>query len=148
MTEPNEFERSHEIFIDAAPGVVLDYVSNPNSWPEWIYASHHIESEDRPLKLGDTFRELWHTKSGEAELNWTVTDFQEARLWIGETHTPFTGTIIVRYDVESIEGRTKFTRTLINPARPKPVTEKIVQAIDTEAAESLENIKRNVENAA
>ncbi|MBG04873.1 MAG: cyclase [Rhodospirillaceae bacterium] len=148
MTETYEFERSHEIFIDAAPGVVLDYVSNPNSWPEWIYASHHIESEDRPLKLGDTFRELWHTKSGEAELNWTVTEFQEARLWIGETHTPFTGTIIVRYDVESIEGRTKFTRTLINPARPKPVTEKIVQAIDTEAAESLENIKRNVENAA
>ena len=126
MTENYEFERSHEIFIDATPGVVLDYVSNPNSWPEWIYASHHIESEDRPLKLSDTFRELWHTKSGEAELNWTVTEFQEARLWIGETHTPFTGTIIVRYDVESIEGRTKFTRTLINPARPKPVTEKIV----------------------
>ena len=85
MTETYEFERSHEIFIDAAPGVVLDYVSNPNSWPEWIYASHYIESEDRPLKLGDTFRELWHTKSGEAELNWTVTEFQEARLWIGET---------------------------------------------------------------
>ena len=76
-----------------------------------------------------------------------MTEFQEARLWIGETHTPFTGMIIVRYDVEVIEGRTKFTRTL-NPARPKPVTEKIVQAIDTEAAESLENIKRNVENAA
>ena len=45
----------------------------------------------------------------------------------------FTGTIIVRYDVEVIEGRTKFTRTLFNPARPKPVTEKIVQAIDMEA---------------
>jgi len=42
MTEPYEFERSHEIFIDATPGVVLDYVSNPNSWPEWIYASHYI----------------------------------------------------------------------------------------------------------
>ena len=53
----------------------------------------------------------------------------------------FTGMIIVRYDVEVIEGRTKFTRTLINPARPKPVTEKIVQVIDTEAVESLENIK-------
>ncbi|MEC9185592.1 MAG: hypothetical protein VX930_15050 [Pseudomonadota bacterium] len=42
MTETLEFERSHEIFIDAAPGVVLDYVSHPNSWPEWIYASHYI----------------------------------------------------------------------------------------------------------
>ena len=96
MTETYEFERSHEIFIDAAPGVVLDYVSNPNSWPEWIYASHHIESEDRPLKLGDTFRELWHTKSGEAELNWTSTEFQEARLRIAETITPFAGKIMVR----------------------------------------------------
>ena len=61
MTETHEFERSHEIFIDAAPGVVLDYVSHPNSLAEWIYASHYIQSEDRPLKLGDTFRELWHT---------------------------------------------------------------------------------------
>ena len=93
------------------------------------------------MKRGDTFRELWHTKFGEAQLNWTSTESQEARLRIGETYKPFTGKIIVRYDVESIEGRKKFTRTLINPARPKPVTEKIVQAIDTEAAESLENIK-------
>ena len=96
MTETHEFERSHEIFIDAAPGVVLDYVSHPNSWPEWIYASHYIQSEDRPLKLGDTFRELWHTKSGEAELNWTSTEFQEARLRIAETITPFAGKIMVR----------------------------------------------------
>jgi len=148
MSETYEFERSHEILIEAEPGIVLDYVSNPNSWPEWIFASHHIESEDRPLKLGDTFRELWHTKTGEAELNWEVTDSQEARLWIGETYTPFTGTIIVRYDVERVDGSTKFIRTLINPARPKPVTEKMVAAIDAEAKESLENIKRNVEGAA
>ncbi|MEE3094038.1 MAG: SRPBCC family protein, partial [Pseudomonadota bacterium] len=72
-------------------------------------------------------------KFGEAQLNSTSTEFQEARFRIGETNTPFTGTIIVRSDVESIEGRTKFTRTLFNPARPKPVTEKIVQAIDMEA---------------
>ncbi|MEC7398184.1 MAG: SRPBCC family protein, partial [Pseudomonadota bacterium] len=74
MTENYEFERSHEIFIDATPGVVLDYVSNPNSWPEWIYASHHIDSEDRPLKLGDTFRKLGNTKFGEAQLNSTSTE--------------------------------------------------------------------------
>ena len=77
-----------------------------------------------------------------------MTEFQEARLWIGETHSPFTGTIIVRYDVKVIEGRTKFTRTLIKPVLPKPVTEKIVQAIDTEATKSLEKVKQNVENAA
>ncbi|MED6309056.1 MAG: hypothetical protein VX624_04055 [Pseudomonadota bacterium] len=48
------------------------------------------------MKLGDTFRELWHTKSGEAELNWTSTEFQEARLRIAETITPFAGKIMVR----------------------------------------------------
>ena len=100
------------------------------------------------MKLGDTFRELWHTKSGEAELNWTSTEFQEARLRIAETITPFAGTIIVSYDVDSIEGRTKFMRTLNNPALPKSITEKIVLAIDTEAFEFMENIKQNVENAA
>ncbi len=31
MTETLEFERSHEIFIDAALGVVIDYLSNSNS---------------------------------------------------------------------------------------------------------------------
>jgi hypothetical protein len=41
------FERSHEIVIDAPAGDILDYVSNPNSWPEWIAASHHIDGTIR-----------------------------------------------------------------------------------------------------
>ena len=48
------FECSHEILIAASAGDILDYVSNPNSWPEWIAASHHIDSPDRPLVAGDT----------------------------------------------------------------------------------------------
>ena len=145
MSETYSFERSHDIVIDAEPGEVLDYVSNPNYWPDWIMASHHMESPDRPLVKGDTFRELWHTKTGAAELNWTVTDQILAELWIGETHTSFTGTIIVRYDVERVGGQTRFTRALINPARPKPATVKMIAAIDEEAGASLANIKRNVE---
>lgn len=62
------FERSHEILINAEPDQVLNYVSNPQSWPQWI-----------------------------------------------------------------------------NPARPKPITQKMIDAIDKEAAACLENIKRNVE---
>ncbi len=145
MSETYPFERSHDILINAAPEVVLDYVSNPNSWPEWIFASHHIESENRPLVTGDTFLEKWHTKTGEAILNWKVTDWEKGKLWIGETHTPFTGTIIVRYDTEQIGDQCKYTRTLINPARPKPITDKMIAAIDEEAAVCLTNIKNNIE---
>ena len=141
----HKFERSHEILIDATADQVLDYVSNPNSWPEWIFASHHIESPDRPLLKGDAFRELWHTKTGEAELLWTVTAQEPGRLWIGETHTPFTGTIIVRYDVAMRDGACRFVRTLINPERPKPITDKMIAAIDEEATASLQNIKNNLE---
>lgn len=143
--QSHSFERSHDILIDAEPGDILDYVSNPNSWPEWIAASHQIESPDRPLTKGDRFRELWHTRTGEAELNWVVTDYAAGRLWIGETQTPFTGTIIVRYDLERDGPRTRFTRTLMNPARPKPITPEMIAAVDTEAEISLQNIKQNVE---
>jgi hypothetical protein len=108
-------------------------------------ASHQIESEDRPLIKGDGFRELWHTRTGQAELIWKVTECEPEQLWIGETHTEFTGTIIVRYDVEKRGEQTRFTRTLINPARPKPITQKMIDAIDAEATESLKNIKRNLE---
>lgn len=145
MTDVVPFERSHSIVIDAAPGAVLDYVSNPNSWPEWIAASHHIESEDRPLVKGDRFRELWHTRTGEVELNWTITDSAPAKLWIGEAETSFIGKIVVRYDVETVDGGTKFTRTMINPTRPKPPTEDMIRRMDEEAEVCLVNIKRNVE---
>ncbi|MCA8927090.1 MAG: SRPBCC family protein [Alphaproteobacteria bacterium] len=139
------FERSHSIVVDAPPGAVLDYVSNPNSWPEWIQASHQITSADRPLVKGDTFREEWHTRTGGVELNWTVTDSAPARLWIGEADTTFIGKIVVRYDVEPVEGGARFTRTVCNPVRPKPPTEDMVRRIDEEAAVCLANIKRNVE---
>ena len=37
------FERSHDIMIDAPPRAIYDYVCNPNSWPEWLAASHRID---------------------------------------------------------------------------------------------------------
>jgi len=145
MTETVEFRRSHDILIDAPASVVLNYVSNPNTWPEWIAASHEIDSPDRPLVAGDTFREQWHTRSGPAELNWRVTDSDPGRLWVGETATAFIGPIIVRYDVEEVGDQVRFTRSLINPARPKPPTEEMIARIDAEAEVCLANIKRNVE---
>ena len=46
------FERSHDILINAEAGDILDYVSNPNTWPEWIAASHRIDCPDRPAIHG------------------------------------------------------------------------------------------------
>jgi hypothetical protein len=145
MSDTHAFERSHSIEIAAPPAAVLDYVSNPNSWLEWMVASHHIEAEDRPLTRGDRFRELWHTRTGEVELKWSVTDSAPAEFWVGEADTDFIGRIVVRYDVEPVDGGTRFTRTMINPARPKPPTESMIRRMDDEAEICLANIKRQVE---
>ncbi len=145
MSQSVSFERSHEIMIDAAPAVVLDYVSNPNSWPEWIAASHHMDSPNHPLQVGEEFFEKWHTRTGEVRLDWRVTERTEGRLWIARTNTTFIGEIIARYDVELIDGQTRYSRTIINPARPKPPTEDMIRRIDEEATVSLANIKRIVE---
>jgi len=145
MSDTSAFERSHSIDIQVEPGAVLDYVSNPHSWPEWIAASHHLESPDRPLVKGDTFREHWRTRTGEVVLDWTVTESAPARLWIGETAAEFIGPIIVRYDVEPHADGCRFTRTMINPARPKPPTADMILRMDAEAETALANIKRNVE---
>jgi hypothetical protein len=145
MSQSVRFERSHEIVIDAPAGDILDYVSNPNSWPEWIAASHHIDSPPRPLEAGERFRERWHTRTGEVLLDWLVTERDHPRLWVAETRTEFIGTIIVRYEVEPAAGGCRYRRTLINPARPKAPTEDMIRRIDEEAAASLQNIKRAVE---
>lgn len=145
MSETFSFERSHDVEVEAPPEAVFDLVTNPNSWPKWLAASNHIESADRPLAKGETFRELWHTRTGEAELKWVVQESDRGRLWIGETGTPFIGPIIVRYDFEATDKGSRFTRTLINPARPKPITDDMIQRIDEEAAIGLGNVKRIVE---
>ena len=145
MPESFRFERAHDIVIDAPPDAVLDYVSNPNSWPEWIAASHHIDSPDRPLQVDDRFSERWHTRTGEAILNWTVVARDHPWSWTAETDTDFIGKIVVRYDIEEADGGCRFIRTVINPARPKPPTDEMVARIDEEAEISLRNIKVNVE---
>lgn len=139
------FERFHDIVIQAEPAPVLDYVSNPNSWPEWIAASHQIESPDRPLQPGETFRERWATRTGEFTLDWLVTARQHPLLWEAQTSTPFTGVIVVRYEIE-IEGQAcRYRRRVTNPARPKMPTDDMVERMDEEARVSLQNIKSNVE---
>ena len=145
MNETVSFERSHSIVVAAEPAAVLDYVSNPNSWLEWMVSSHHIEADDRPHRSGDGFRELWHTRTGEVELNWRVTDGEPGRFWVGEAETAFIGRIVVRYDVEPVDGGTRFTRTLRNPARPKPPSDDMIRRMDEEAEICLANIKRQVE---
>lgn len=141
----NYFERFHEIVIAAEASAILDYVSNPNSWPEWIAASHEIDSANRPLVQGETFRERWVTRTGEALLEWRVTQFEPGRLWEARTQTPFTGEIVVRYEIEPATGGQRYRRRVINPARPKMPTEDMIRRMDEEAELCLTNIKNNVE---
>lgn len=148
MPATHAFERSHDILIDAPAEAVFDYVSNPKSWPEWLVASHHIDSADRPLAAGETFHEKWHTRSGEAHLDWVVRTCERPRLWVVETGAPFLGPIIVQYTCELAGGRTRYTRTVRNPARPKPATAEMIARIDEEARVALANIKVNVERRA
>lgn len=145
MAETFAFERSHTILIDASPAEVLDYVSNPNSWPEWIAASHAIHSPNRPLDVGDTFYEEWHTRTGGVRLDWIVKQREHPRLWIAETQAPFLGPIVVTYTCDVVDGKTRYTRGVANPARPKPPSEEMIARVDEEARVSLENIKRHVE---
>lgn len=146
MSETTEFERSHSILIAAPAERVFDYVSNPQSWPEWLAASHRLESPDRPLRKGETFGEEWHTRKGAARLDWVVTACDRPRLWRAETGAPFTGPIVVEYRCEPAgDGQTRYTRTVRNPARPKPMTEAMIARMDAEAAAGLANIRKSVE---
>ncbi|MCB1536379.1 MAG: SRPBCC family protein, partial [Rhodoblastus sp.] len=94
---------------------------------------------------GDTFHEYWSTRSGPVELDWLVIACNQPRLWNGLTGTEFTGPIIVEYRCDDVPGGVKFTRTLRNPARPKPPTPDMLARIDAEAEAALAAIKRNVE---
>lgn len=145
MSAPLRFERFHEIDIEADAADILDYVSNPHSWPEWIAASHAIDSPDRPLQAGETFRERWATRKGETTLDWTVSAREHPWLWEVRTHTPFTGEIVIRYEIEPVAGGHRYRRRLINPDRPKMPTDEMVARIDEEARVSLANIKARVE---
>lgn len=144
-SETFAFERSHNIVIDAPAKVVFDYVTNPQSWPEWLAASHHIDSEDRPLDTGEVFSEKWHIRAGEVSLSWIVRACVSPKLWIVQAETDFIGPIVIQYTCAEEDGRTTFTRTVRNPARPKPPTNDQLARIDDEAAIGLKNIKINVE---
>ena len=145
MAEGGTFIRRHDIKIDAPAAAIYDYVTNPNSWPEWIAASHEIDSPDRPLKAGDTFNEAWKTRKGGSELNWTVVVSEHPRLWIAETQVTFIGKITARYDVDQVGDQQRFTRTIINEDRPNLPTDAQIARVDQEAAIALANIKTNVE---
>lgn len=144
MSGSIHFERSHHILIDAAPIEVFDYVSNPRSWPEWIAASHELSSPDRPLKKGETFSEQWMTRE-LVTLEWLVLECDPPHRWVAQTGTPFTGPIVVQYTCEPVGNGTRYTRTVTNPSRPKPVTAPMLERIDAEADTALANIKANVE---
>ncbi len=144
MTDTVAFERSHDILIDAPPAAVYDYVTNPRTWPEWIAASHQIDCPDRSLAKGETFTEQWQTRE-KTVLNWEVLESDVPRRWVARTGPTFIGPIWVQYTFEPVGAGTRYTRTVRNPARPKPPTDAMIERIDAEAATALANIKANVE---
>jgi len=145
MAETVRFERSHDIYIEASPAEVLDYVSNPCSWPEWMPATHHIDSPDRPLQQGERFTERWGTSRGEVQLDWLVAERDHPHLWVAQAETSFIGLIVARYTTVPEGSGTRYTRRILNPARPKAPTAEMVQRVDEEAAICLANIKSAVE---
>ena len=144
-TATTAFERSHSIEINAPATAVFDYVTNPQSWPEWLAASHAIDSANRPLEAGEVFSEKWHIRSGEVALNWIVRAAFRPKLWIVQAETDFIGAIVVQYVCAEKDGMTNFTRTLRNPARPEPPTDDQIARMDEEAKVGLGHIKRCVE---
>lgn len=149
MSDPQtatvRFERSHSIVVAAPPAVVLDYVSNPQSWREWMPATHDMDCPDRPLLAGESFDEKWGTSKGEVHLAWKVTDRVEGVRWVAEAMTDFIGPVVAVYTCEAVDGGCCYTRAIVNPARAKAPTDAMVARIDDEAAVCLANIKRNVE---
>ena len=144
MSATTAFERSHQIEIDAPPQAVFDYVTNPQSWPEWIAVSHEVDSANRPLATGETFREKWFSRE-EIQLDWVVLAAERPRHWVAQTGAAFIGPIIVEYRFEALGTGTRYTRTVSNPARPKAPTAAMIERIDAEAATALANIKAHVE---
>lgn len=145
MSQTFGFERSHEVLIAAPPLDVFNYVANPRSWPEWILASHHIDSPDRALHAGETFREKWSTRTGEVQLDWIVRTSVPGKQWIAETQAAFLGPIIVHYTFQAVDEGTLYRRTVSNPARPKAPTPQMIARVDEEAGDALGRIKANVE---
>jgi limonene 1,2-monooxygenase len=143
------FEHTNEILVNVAADVLLDYVSNPQSWCEWMPATHEIRCDDRPLQLGETFSERWATRKGEVGLAWRVTDRKDGELWVAETETPFTGPIVARYEVIATgPTQCRYVRRVINPARPKAPTAEMIERMQDEAIICLDNIKRILEDKA
>ena len=139
------FVRKSDIVIDAPPEIVFDYVCNPHSWPEWLAASHRIESPDRPLTLGESFREQWQIRRGIIVLNWTVTESERPIAWTCMAETDFIGPIVIRYTFANEAGRTRFRREVANPDRPTVASGDQLKRMDEEALTGLGNIKRLVE---
>jgi len=139
------FERSHDILIDAPAEAVFDYVANPQSWPEWLAASHAIESENRWLAAGEKFHEHWQTRKGDVSLDWVVETSERPHRWVVRTTTDFIGPIVATYEMVPVGTQTRYMRRITNPGRSKEPTTEMIRRMDEEAKVALANIKRNVE---
>ncbi len=58
----SRLEISHDILIDASPGMAFDDLSNPAFQADWRPTSHRIDCPGHPLGLGASVHERWQTR--------------------------------------------------------------------------------------
>lgn len=140
------FRRQNDVLINAPAEALYDFLSNPNFRPLWREASRKVESADRSLRRGETFREEWHIRRGIVVLNWIVLDDERPNSWTIRADTDIVGPIVVRYCLEQEGDATRCIHHVTNPRRPSEPTPEQIQCIDQEIVTGLAALKRHIED--
>lgn len=138
---PRKLEVTKSISLPVPAEIAYDYLCNPNSWVEWLATSEKIIAEDRPLKRGETFDEIYRAATGNLDLHWRVMTSEPHTLWEVHTKADMAGPIEILYLFMPTEDGCTFSRRLTLPAFPGEPTKDQLAALDAEATESLERIQ-------
>jgi len=139
------FRRQNDVLINAPAEAIYDFLSNPNFRPLWREASRKVESADRSLRRGETFREEWHIRRGIVVLNWVVLDDERPNSWTIRADTDIVGPIVVRYCLEQEGDATRCIHHVTNPRRPSGPTPEQIRCIDQEIVSGLAALKHHIE---
>ena len=105
-------ENTNSIVFNVPVQQVYDYVSEPSRWHEWHPVSLGADSSSAtPLGVGDHFKEQIRLYGQEIEMDYEVVTARPPY----EFKTAFTSSLIdgtIHYQLEEVDGGTRFTRTL------------------------------------
>lgn len=151
MTEmPHGFVRVEtEIAIDRSAQQVFDYATTPALWSTWHPATVAVrQTPERPLKVGETAREIISMGGRTDEAVWTVRACEPPRLWTIDTETQ-KGAAKITYRIEPRTRGCVFHRTL--DFRSKGLPWRLLDSTLTksllvrQSREALQNLKRVIE---